>query len=236
MTPEELVKQLKRPCTADCSRSCSMARPPRETTLRAPPITMSFWCSIAWAWPNLMRSQAGPAVGQGRQPPAPACSPASNCKPRPTSFPSNCSTSGNRIGCCWAKIRWPTSTIEHEHLRQQLERELKGHLLTLRERYLLTGRKPQRVAELLTSSVAGFLVVVPRSLAAVSRRGARVTSSRPSAAGDPYSFRPAAASGDRRFEAPAGASSRQLDPQSLFESYATTIEQVAEAIDRRLHP
>ena len=49
-------------------------------------------------------------------------------------------------------------------MRLQLERELKGHLLTLRERYLLTGRKPRRVAELLTSSVAGFLVLFHAAL------------------------------------------------------------------------
>ena len=53
-------------------------------------------------------------------------------------------------------------TIEREHLRLQLERELKGHLLALRERYLLAGGNPQRVAELLTSTLSGFLVLFAR--------------------------------------------------------------------------
>ena len=56
--------------------------------------------------------------------------------------------------------------IGHEHLRLQLERELKEKLLALREGYLLTGGSPKRVLALLTASVASFLVLF-RGLAAV---------------------------------------------------------------------
>ncbi len=43
-------------------------------------------------------------------------------------------------------------TINHEHLRLQLERELNEKLLALREGYLLTGGRPKHVVQLLTSS------------------------------------------------------------------------------------
>ena len=125
-------------------------------------------------------------------------------------------------------------TIEREHLRLQLERELKGHLLALRERYLLTGGNPRRVAELLTSSVAGFLVLF-RAACGSFKKTCRGRSSSASAAGRPTFLSIRSPCGDRRSEAPA-AQARELDPQSLFESYLTTIERVAEAVDRRLHP
>ena len=98
-------------------------------------------------------------------------------------------------------------TIEREHLRLQLERELKGHLLALRERYLLAGGNPRRVAELLTSTLSGFSVLF-RGAAALSRRRAAAEARVASAAGHPRSFRSAAIGGDRRPKAPAAQTPR----------------------------
>ena len=46
-------------------------------------------------------------------------------------------------------------TVKQEHLRLQLQRELNEKLLALREGYLLTGGKPEQVAQLLAASVTG---------------------------------------------------------------------------------
>jgi hypothetical protein len=125
--------------------------------------------------------------------------------------------------------------IDHEHLRRQLERELQGHLLVLRERYLLTGGKPKRVAELLTSSVAGFLVLFRAALRLFQENVPRqkIEAMHLLAQHIPFDPQPlveidALKHGRRKL--------RDILPQSLFESYLTTIEQVAKAVDRHLHP
>ena len=126
-------------------------------------------------------------------------------------------------------------TIQHEHLRLQLERELKGNLLALRERYLLTGGKPKLVAELLTSSVAGFLVLFRAALRLFQEDvpAHKIDALRLLAQHIPFDPQPLLeidALKHRRRKP------REVAPQALFESYLTTIEQVAEAVDRHLHP
>lgn len=49
--------------------------------------------------------------------------------------------------------------IEPEHLRLQCERELKGALIQLRERYLLSAGEPGELDELLRRSISTFLVL-----------------------------------------------------------------------------
>jgi len=54
--------------------------------------------------------------------------------------------------------------VKRENLRLQLEMELKGKLLRLREQYLPTRGKPEKVAELLVSSLSTFLVLARAAL------------------------------------------------------------------------
>ncbi|NCD32368.1 MAG: hypothetical protein EOL87_03005 [Spartobacteria bacterium] len=46
--------------------------------------------------------------------------------------------------------------LEDSHLRLQLERELRGKLILLRERFLLTGAKPKQIIALLDESSSSF--------------------------------------------------------------------------------
>ncbi len=50
--------------------------------------------------------------------------------------------------------------VRKENLRRQLEHELKGKLIRLRERYLLVAGNPRQVQELLIRSLSSFLVLL----------------------------------------------------------------------------
>jgi hypothetical protein len=126
-------------------------------------------------------------------------------------------------------------TIEHEYLRLQLKRELKEKLLTLREGYLLASGNAGQVMQLLAASVAGVLVLfraalrlfeedVPAAKADALRLLARHIAFDPQPLLDVHDLK------HQRRKA------EDCSPTILFESYLKTIEQVAEAVDRRLNP
>jgi hypothetical protein len=126
-------------------------------------------------------------------------------------------------------------TVSHEHLRLQLERELKGKLLALRERYLLTGGRPKRLFELMVSSLAGFLVLVRAALRlfqedvpATKLEALRLLATH--LAFDPQPLLDVHELKHRRRKP------REFSAPALFESYLKTIEQVVKAVDRHLHP
>jgi len=126
-------------------------------------------------------------------------------------------------------------SINQEYLRLQLERELRGKLLALREGYLMSGGRPKQVVRLIASSLNGFLVLfraavrlfqedVPaEKLDALRLLGQHVTF-------DPQPLLVAHELKHRR------RTMRSVEPLALFQAYLTTIEQVVEAIDRHLHP
>jgi len=126
-------------------------------------------------------------------------------------------------------------TIEQEHLRLQLERELKTQLLALREGYLLTDGRRRPVADLLCSSLPGFLVlfraalrlfrndIPPHKIESLKLLAEHV-------AFDPRPLLEIDALRHRRLKL------RDVAPLSLFESYLATIERITEAVDRHLHP
>ncbi len=125
--------------------------------------------------------------------------------------------------------------VNHEHLRLQLERELKGKLLALRERYLLTGGRPRHVVRLLTASLPGFLVLFR---AAVRLFRDEIPAGKLAALDAlteyiPFDPGPFTEVYDLKHRRPKV---RETAPQALFESYLKTIERVVEAIDRHLHP
>lgn len=124
---------------------------------------------------------------------------------------------------------------EPEHLRLQVQRELQGKLLALRERYLLTGGRPQDVAGLLTASIASFLVLFRAVLRLFQEDvpARKADALRQLAERIPFDPQPlleieALKHGYRKL--------RGVVPQTLFQSYLTTIERVADAVDRHLHP
>ena len=125
--------------------------------------------------------------------------------------------------------------IQHEYLRLQLERELKEKLLALREGYLLTGGSPKSVFTLLTASVASFLVLFRAALRLFQEDVPREKIDAVQLLAEHIAFDPRPlveidAIKHRRRKP------REVAPQSLFESYLTTIEQVVDAVGRHLHP
>jgi hypothetical protein len=126
-------------------------------------------------------------------------------------------------------------TIQHEHLRLQLEHELNGKLLALREQYVLAGGKPRYVAELLTASVAGFLVLFRAALRLFQDEVPphKTEALRQLAQHIPFDPQPLLDVDDLRHRRRKW---RGLSPLALFESYLASIQQVADAVDRHLHP
>jgi len=125
--------------------------------------------------------------------------------------------------------------VKPEHLRLELERELKGKLLALRESYLLACGKARRVLDLLTASLSAFLVLfraslrlyqddVPAHKLEALRALARHVGF------DPKVFLTVQALKEGRLE------SKAVEADALFAQYLGTIEEVADAVDRRLHP
>jgi hypothetical protein len=54
--------------------------------------------------------------------------------------------------------------IDTKNLRLEIEHELRGKLIKLRQSYLLTGGKPKAIAELMVDSLSTFLVLFRASL------------------------------------------------------------------------
>jgi hypothetical protein len=125
--------------------------------------------------------------------------------------------------------------VNPEHLRLELERELTANLLRVRERALLTGDKPRRVIDLLTSSLSTFLVLSRAALrlyrADVPLRKMEALEALATQIGfDPQVFRTVQELKEGRRQP------REVVPAALLETYLKTIEQIVETVDRRLHP
>lgn len=126
-------------------------------------------------------------------------------------------------------------TIRRDHLRLQLERELKTRLLALREQYLLTAGKPRRVAAVLTASLAGVLVLF-RAALRLFREDApasKLEALRALTGHIPFDPQPLVEVHELKHRR---RKLREISPLALFESYLKAIEQVSEAVDRHLHP
>jgi hypothetical protein len=125
--------------------------------------------------------------------------------------------------------------VRREHLRLQLERELKEKLLALREGYLLTGGSPKRVLALLTASVASFLVLFRAALRLFQEEVPRekIEAVKLLAQSIPFDPQPLVVIDALKHRQ---RKPREVVSQLLFESYLATIEQVVDAVGRHLHP
>ena len=124
--------------------------------------------------------------------------------------------------------------INPAHLRLQLERELKGKLLSLRRRYLQTEGDNQPLASLMAASLSTILVLFRAALRLFQREvPATKIDALSELAGhisfDPEPFRHVYALKDRR-----SAPNDPL-PKTLFADYLQNIEIVIEAVDRHIH-
>jgi len=126
-------------------------------------------------------------------------------------------------------------TVKPEHLRLELERDLKARLLQLRERYLLTRGKSRLVAELLTSSLSTFLVLFRAALRLYqpdvpARKLDALRALAQHVGFDAQAFLTIYELKERR------KTRREVSPVSLFELYLKIIEQVVDAVDSRPRP
>jgi len=129
----------------------------------------------------------------------------------------------------------PTADIEiqMDHLRLQLEHELRGKIIQLRERYLETGGKPKRVGELLVNSLSSFLVlfraalrlfqeqVPPTKIESVRQLSSYISF-------DPGVFETVEALKEGKKKL------RDVDTEDLFGRYLQTVESIAQAVDAHL--
>lgn len=126
-------------------------------------------------------------------------------------------------------------TIDREHVRIHLERELKGKSLALRDRYVLAAGDRRMTAELLTESLSTFLSLfraaarlyqpdVPRTKVDALRALTQHISF------DPQPFLTVEEIKEGR------RSLRGIDTPALFGQYLTAVETVTEAVDRLIHP
>ena len=120
------------------------------------------------------------------------------------------------------------------NLRHQVESELKGKLIQLREAYLITGGRPRDVVEVLVRSIASFLVLfraalrlyqleVPATkLEALDTLAQRVPL-------DPKPFETVEALKEGRKKV------RQVNADALFGDFLKTVETVVDTIDSYVH-
>ncbi len=128
---------------------------------------------------------------------------------------------------------FPSLKISHENLRLELEHELKGKLIQLRERFLLTEGKPKLIQELMSQTLSTFLVLFKNSL--------RLYNERP-----PIKKMDALIELNKHIPCDPelfgiierlkkGEKIKDLEPISLFERYLKTVENVVDAVDHYIH-
>ncbi len=120
--------------------------------------------------------------------------------------------------------------IERPHLRLQLERELKGKLLALRRKYLLTAGQRDAVMDLIMGSLSTFLVLCRATLRLFdencpAHKHDALQRLKEHIAFDPQPF----------FQIEAckrqGRATADIEPEALFASYLKSIETIVAAID-----
>lgn len=123
--------------------------------------------------------------------------------------------------------------VSEENLRLELEHELKGKLIQLRERYLLTGGRAKRVAELMVRSLSTFLVLFRASLRLFEdnvppKKLEALAALRKHVSFDEDVF--------RTIHRMKEGSARPPDPdvEPLFERYLQAVEAVVDAVDSHI--
>jgi predicted nucleotidyltransferase len=125
--------------------------------------------------------------------------------------------------------------VSDENLRLELEHELKGKLIQLREGYLMTGGKPRQVTSLMTNSISTFLVLFRGALRLYS--GSEV----------PVLKRDALQALSEHIEIDQAVfleidslrqgevKSKDIDADALFDRYVNEVERVVDAVDDFIH-
>ena len=123
-----------------------------------------------------------------------------------------------------------TIPVSEVNLRHQVESELKGKLIQLREAYLITGGRPRDVVEVLVRSIASFLVLFRAVLRlyqvdAPARKLNALAALAQQIPLDPNPFETVEALKEGRIKV------RKVNADALFGDFLKTVETVVDAID-----
>jgi predicted nucleotidyltransferase len=126
-------------------------------------------------------------------------------------------------------------TIDREHVRIHLERELKGKSLALRDRYTLAAGDRRMTATLLTDSLSTFLSLFRTTLRlyqpdAPATKLDALRGLAQQIPFDPQPFLTVEKIKERR------RGLRGIDTPALFGQYLSAVETVTAAVDRLIHP
>jgi hypothetical protein len=127
-----------------------------------------------------------------------------------------------------------TMKIDPAHVRMDLERELKGKSLALRDRYVLAAGNRQRIVTLLTESLSTFLSLFRASLRLYQADAPnhKLEALRALATHIDFDPQPLLRVAELRTQRRVPS---DLDVQNLFCQYWQTIETVTSAVDQRTH-
>lgn len=123
--------------------------------------------------------------------------------------------------------------IDLENLRLQLEHELKGKVIQLRERYLETGGKPKQVAHLMINSLSSFLVLFRAALRLFRERVPATKLEAATLLSSHIPFDPAVFASVEALKA-GKKKLREVDSEELFGRYLQTVEAIVEAVNAHL--
>ncbi len=123
--------------------------------------------------------------------------------------------------------------INPENLRLQLEHELKGKLIQLRERYLETGGKSRQVADLMINSLSSFLVLFRAALRLFREQVPSTKLEAVTQLSSHIPFDPGVFASVEALKA-GTKKPREVDTEELFGRYLQTIEAIVEAVDAHL--
>lgn len=123
--------------------------------------------------------------------------------------------------------------ISYENLRLELEHELKGKLIQLRERFLITEGKPKLVEDLMVQTLSTFLVLFKSALRLYNKRP-------PAKKMDALSELNKQIVCDMELfgildRIKQGEKLKEWDRIILFERYLKAVENVVDAVDNHLH-
>jgi hypothetical protein len=135
------------------------------------------------------------------------------------------------------KVLWGSDPLEnmpfsYDNFRLELEHELKGKLIQLRERFLATEGKPKLVAELMVQSLSTFLVLFKNALRLYGEKPAL---KKLEALAQLEKHLPLDAEVFRIIEGLKEGKKSDLDRIVLFERYLKAVEKVVDGVDRHMH-
>ncbi len=124
--------------------------------------------------------------------------------------------------------------IDTKNLRLQIEHELRGKLIQLRQRYLLTGAKPKAVGELMVQSLSTFLVLFRASLRLFEENVPQKKMEALEKLATHLDFEVSVFNTVQRLK-DGTIKQKEVEMVELFGRYLKTIECVIDAVDAHIH-